>query len=138
MKRLFVVLMTILLIGCTANKEFSFSEIKLDQANSKVKGFIDSVESMNEENGNGIYLMNDKKKRYVYVNGDFLSEGKYFGTFDVKTDENSINIYLTEDSVEDTTNLPYKKLYEINADQDYEYLRVFKNGEETHIQVIGA
>ncbi|MEK5147748.1 hypothetical protein MKX53_11980 [Psychrobacillus sp. FSL K6-4615] len=125
-----------ILTGCGGNK-VTISEINLEKANDIVKNFIMDVENDEKGTGTGIYMYNDSKKRYLYLNQDFLDDGKEFGDIDIKTDENSINIYLNDISNSEGEAGTYK-LYKINVKGDYEYLKVFKNGEETHFEGIGA
>ncbi|MEK3955824.1 MULTISPECIES: hypothetical protein [Bacillales] len=125
-----------ILTGCGGNK-VTISEINLEKANDIVKNFIMDVENDEKGTGTGIYMYNDSKKRYLYLNQDFLDDGKEFGDIDIKTDENSINIYLNDISNSEGEADTYK-LYKINVKGDYEYLKVFKNGEETHFEGIGA
>lgn len=125
-----------ILTGCGGNK-VTISEINLEKANDIVKNFIMDVENDEKGTGTGIYMYNDSKKRYLYLNQDFLDDGKEFGDIDIKTDENSINIYLNDNSNSEEEAGTYK-LYKINVKGDYEYLKVFKNGEETHFEGIGA
>ena len=55
----------------------------------------------------------------------------------IKTDENSIYIYLNDISISKGEEDTYK-LYKIKIKGEYEYLKVFKNGEETHFAGIGG
>lgn len=72
-----------------------------------------------------------------YLNQDFLDDGRGFGDVDINTDENSINIYLNDTPISEEEAATYK-LYKINIKEDYEYLKVFKNGEETHFSGVGT
>jgi len=126
-----------ILTGCGESK-VTISEISLENINDKVKSFIEIVENDEKGTETGIYIYNDSKnQRYVYLNQDFLDDGKGFGDIDIKTDENSMNIYLNDISISEGEAETYK-LYKIKFKGDYEYLKVFKNGEETHIGVIGV
>lgn len=102
-----------------------------------MKNFIMDVENKEKGTGTGIYIYNDSNKRYLYLNQNFLDDGKEFGYIDIKTEGDSINIYLNDISKSDEEADPYK-LYKFNVKGDYEYLKVFKNGEETHFEGIGA
>jgi len=126
-----------ILTGCEENK-VTISEINLENANNNVKSFIESVESDEKGTETGIYIYNDSKnQRYLYLNQDFLDDERGFGDIDIKTDENSINIYLNDISISEGEGDTYK-LYKIKFKGDYEYLKVFKNGEETHFGGIGV
>lgn len=139
-KLAFLPLMLLLLVGCIGNdKELTFSEINPEKASKRVKDFITQMEINEDGTGNGIYVFNEgKDKLYLYLSQEFLEKGNTFGSFDVKEEEGSINIYLNELSDEEMTDTVQQKLYKINRPKDYEYLRVFKNGEETYIQTVGA
>ena len=126
-----------ILSGCS-NDEVSFSEVSIDKVKKDVKDFILHIETTEGDKGNGIYMFNDSGKvRYLYLNQDFLESKNGFGNIDIKIDDNSFNIYLSEDS--DVTELGDEyKLYKIKLDDVYEYMKVFKNGEETYFQTIGV
>ncbi|MFC4408945.1 hypothetical protein ACFOZY_00705 [Chungangia koreensis] len=122
--------------GCGGDK-ITISEIDLEKANDMVKNFIQNVENNLQDPDTGIYIVNDTKNRYLYLNQDFLDDGRGFGDIDIKTDENSINIYVNDVSTSDGEEDTYK-LYKIKIKGEYEYLKVFKNGEETHFAGVGA
>jgi len=135
-KLLFLILIVCgLLTGCGGNK-VTISEINLEKANDIVKSFIENVEN-DEGSDTGIYMYNDTKNRFLYLNQDFLNDERGFGDIDIKIGENSINIYLNDISISDGEEDLYK-LYKIKVKGEYEYLKVFKNGEETHFAGIGA
>ncbi|PIC83598.1 hypothetical protein [Sporosarcina sp. P1] len=135
MKKLFVLLLVMgVLVGC-GEKQLTYSEVSIDQVNADVKSFIDGIETSEEAEGNGIYMFSENEmKRYVYLNQDFLDSGKGFGDLDIRTDEDSFQIYLQQN--DEPTKDEYK-LYTITLDRTYEYMRVFKDDEETHIQLMG-
>lgn len=126
-----------ILTGCGGD-EVTISEINLENVNDNVKKFIESVEYDEKNTGNGIYIYNGSKgQRYLYLNQDFLDDSTGFGDIDIKPDENSVNIYLNDNSVSKGEAATYK-LYKIKLKGDYEYLKVFKNGEETYFEGSGA
>lgn len=119
--------------------ELTFSEINREKASANVKDFIIQMEINEDGTGNGIYILNVKKdKFYLFLSQEFLDEGKNFGSIDVKEEEDALTIYLNESPDIGQENQGMYKLYEIHRPKDYEFLRVFKNGEETHIQTVGA
>lgn len=119
--------------------ELAFSEINREKASADVKDFITQMEINEDGKGNGIYILNGKKdKFYLFLSQEFLDKGKGFGSIDVKEEEDALSIYLNESSDIGQENQETYKLYEIHRPKDYEFLRVFKNGEETHIQTVGA
>ena len=122
------------LVGC-GDKQLTYSEVSIDQVNADVKSFIDGIETSEDPKGNGIYMFEETEmKRYLYLNQDFLDSGKGFGDLDIRTDEDSFQIYLQQN--DEPTKVEYK-LYTITLDRTYEYMRVFKDDEETHIQLMG-
>lgn len=127
-------------MGCNVNDgKLTLSEINPEKASATVKDFITQMEINEDGTGNGIYILNVKKdKFYLFLSQEFLDKGKSFGSIDVKEEEDTLTIYLNERSDKGQENQVMKKLYEIHRLKDYEYLRVFKNGEETHIQTVGA
>ncbi|MDV6377880.1 hypothetical protein ORD22_06340 [Sporosarcina sp. GW1-11] len=130
-----IVLLTSVLSGCGKN-EVSFSEISIDQATRDVKDFIET--GVTTEDSNGIHIFeNASDTRYLYLDQDYLESGKGFGSLDIKTDDNAWNIYLTEED-EVTKAAESYRLYKIKLDKDYEYMRVFKNGEETYFQSVSG
>ncbi|PIC76142.1 hypothetical protein CSV74_12790 [Sporosarcina sp. P19] len=136
MRRLFVLLIIAgMLVGC-GEKQLSYSEVPIDKVNADVKSFIDLIDTADDPEGNGVYMFNETELiRYLYLNQDFLDSGKGFGDMEIRTDEDSFQIYLQEN--DEPTNDEYK-LYKITLDRTYEYMRVFKDDEETHVQLIGV
>ncbi|KQL21426.1 hypothetical protein ACFFHH_13535 [Cytobacillus solani] len=139
-KLLLLPFMLLLLMGCNVNDgKLTFSEINPEKASATVKDFITQMEINEDGTGNGIYILNVKKdKFYLFLSQEFLDKGKSFGSIDVKEEEDTLTIYLNERSDKGQENQVMQKLYEIHRPKDYEFLRVFKNGEETHIQTVGA
>ena len=134
---LLILMVCSILTGCGGDK-VTISEINFENANDNMKSFIENVENDEKGKGTGIYIYNDSKnQRYLYLNQDFLDDGRGFGDIDIKTDENSFNLYLNDISISEGESDTYK-LYKINFKGDYEYLKVFKNGEETHFGGIGV
>ena len=139
MKRALLLFLVVcgILTGCVNNK-VSVSEIDLENAKDTVKIFIEKIEEEDKGTGNGIYIYNDSKnRRYLYISQDFFDDGRGFGAIDIKTGESSVNIYLSDISIADNEADTYK-LYKIDLDKDYEYIKVFKNGEETHFASVGV
>lgn len=129
-----------MLVGCDlSTNELSVAEVHIDEVDSDVAEFVEHVTIFKEDSSNGIYIFNDTEKRYyLYLSQEFLDQGKSFGNIEVKAEEDSINIYLSDDFGKEKETTDYR-LYEINLDnQNYEYARVFKNGEETYFQISGS
>lgn len=139
MKRILLLILIVcgILTGCEGNK-VTISEINMEKVNDNVTNYINIIDNDEKSTGTGVYMYNDSKnQRYLYLNQDFLDDGRDFGDIAIKLDENSINIYLNDISIFEGEVDTYK-LYKINLKGDYEYLKVFKNGEETHFDGIGA
>lgn len=141
MRRLLVLILVIsgILSGCGHN-EISFKEVSLDKVNKNVKEFTDYIATTENDEGNGIYMFNDSEKvSYLYLTQDFLESEKHFGDLDLKLDGNSLNIYLTEDS-EAKELVDQYKLYKIKnkSKKEYDHMKIYKNGEETYFQLVGA
>ncbi|AXH99036.1 hypothetical protein DV702_04380 [Sporosarcina sp. PTS2304] len=129
-----VVLFAAIVGGCSP-KEVTVKEIKVEKGPSNVKNYVENSTTFKE--GTGIHVIQGSDdKRYVYIDQNFLDDGKGFGEMKIITDDDSWNIHLTEDEKNDPTET--YKLYKIQLDKEYEYMRVFKNGEETHFQSVGS
>jgi len=132
-----IFLVAVLTAGCSQGKP-KVSEIQMDQVSKTVKTFIEQMEEMDHTADTGIYMFNDSNGvRYLYVNQVFLDEGKGFGGVQVERNGDSLEIYLEEAPAAEQETDAYK-LYTIKAPGDYEYVKVFKNGEDTHFSAIGA
>lgn len=138
-KTLVLSFLLFILVGCNAhNGELTFSEVNPEKANANVKDFIDTVELNEDGDGNGIYVFDSGEDHYyVFLSQEYLINGNSFGEVDVKVEDRSLNIYLRDRSKQEA-NGTKQKLYEIRAKGDYEFLRVFKNGEETTIEAVGG
>lgn len=131
------ILMIVVIVNGCSNEEVTITEMDIENVKDKIESFIKEVESLEEGNESGIYLYNDSEnKRYLYLNENFLDEGEYFGDVEIQTDEDAIYIYLT-DTTMDGNEATESKLYQINMQEHKEYLKVFKNDEETHFANIG-
>lgn len=127
-----------LLVACSEEK-LTYSEVSMHDVNQKVQDLIQLMESNNEEQQKtGIYMVNKTaNERYLYVNEDFLSDGRDFGGMYVRQDGNTLNIYLNDISIENKNSDTFK-IYKIYIPVNSEYMKVFKNGEETHFDGIGT
>lgn len=137
MRRIFVLLLIIsgVLAGC-GDKEVSYKEVELDDVDKSIQEFIMGVIPGEDPESNGIYVFTeDSSYRYVYVDQDFLDSGKGFGDFEVKTDEDSFQLHLNES---DEPSEDQYRLYEITLDRQYEYMKVYKNGEETYSHAVSV
>lgn len=139
MKKILFLLLIVssILVGCSAGEE-TITEIDFKNVNDHVKSYIENIERVGSDTETGIYMYNDSKnQRYLYLNQDFLDDGRDFGDVEINADENSFNIYLNDIPISEEETVTYK-LYKIKVKEDHEYLKVFKNGEETHFAGVGV
>jgi hypothetical protein len=143
----FITLLIILIVGGVSiiryvkKDAFSAERIIIDTAkHAKVKKQIDSLCEKN-----GVFLLQSEKNNEIYLilDGSHTSlegEAPYFSNVKVTTEKDSIMIYFNEEPKNYTVGkYPEQRLvYKINTDKDYEFIKLFKNGEETHFDSIGA
>lgn len=93
--------------------------------------------------GNGVYLLNTEgdKINYLILDGSYINlgnEAPYFSAVKIENKEASIMIYFSEEmKTYPNGKYPEQRLiYKITKDKNYEYIRVFKNGEETHFDSV--
>lgn len=136
---LFMLMLSGLLTGCLfESKELSIQEVEMGDIGNRAREFFEGIEMRKTEKGNGIYIFNESENiRYIYLNQDFLELGKKFGEADILHNEDSLEIYVNDKDETEEEQDPYK-IYEIKQYEDYEYLRIFKNNEETYFQISGA
>lgn len=136
MKKILILLAACIVLAACSPKETAIKELPLDKAKGGLSDYITGIETREEEKGTGVNLyQKEENRRYLYLNEDFLNEGKNFGEVTVETDDDSIRIYTSEVEGEPSAN----KLYIIELDdRQYEYMRVYKDGEETHFANIGV
>lgn len=135
---LFMLMFSGLLTGCQLeSEELSIKEVGMSDISKRATEFFEGIEMHKMEKGNGIYIFNESENsRYIYLNQDFLEPGKMFGEADILHNEDSLEIYLS-DKDETEEELEQYKIYEIKQYEEYEYLRIFKNNEETYFHIIG-
>lgn len=126
-KRLSLIVLILLLTGC--NSDFSFSEIRIDNANDSVKEFIQYAEV---KNGNYLYL-DGEKSLYVVINGIYVNQGNdavYFSDFNVSAQHDTLNVFINQeyDSDYSNTKLKYQVLYKIKTVEKYDAINLFING----------
>ena len=101
------------------------------------KTFLCLVENNEDKDGNGIFTYKVSKDTfYLYLSPKFIAHnGKNF-TVDVKAEKDSFDIYINEFSPpkKDEDDIREYRLYKVNVEKEYEYLRVFK----IYNQVIGS
>lgn len=134
----FVIIFT--MSGCKKDSQFSFEKIKYDEADKKITNQID----MNLKS-NGVYLiyLNDKKDLYLFLNNNNYSQQEEVLEFsDVKIEAKggTITVSLNECNNKYSSDKKYvgKQLYKINKDKEYEFIKLFINGQESHFDSIGV
>lgn len=116
---------------------------KLDVNTSIYKKINDKVSKLINESG--VYLLNTGEDNVTYLILDgsdmsFKNEAPYFSDVKIENKGNSIMIYFNEylKIYQDGKYPEHILIYEIIKDKDTEYIRVFRNGEETHFDSIIA
>jgi hypothetical protein len=138
---LIILITTGIFIKMNNAKNGIFITKKLDVNTSVYKKINDKVSELIKENG--VYLLNTGEDNVTYLILDcshmsLKNEAPYFS--DVKTENkgNSIMVYFNEElKIYLDCKYPEQRLiYKITKDKRTEYVRVFKNGEETHFDSV--
>lgn len=99
---------------------------------------------------NGVYLqyldnhnLDKPKEMYFILNGSIVNlegEAPFYSNVDIKTSENEIQIYFDEEIKKYPQGKypDHKLIFKITPDKKYEYIKVFKNGQESHFDSVGA
>jgi len=141
---LIILITTGIFIKMNNAKDGIFITKKLDANTSVYKKINDKVSEPIKESG--VYLLNtgEDNVTYLILDGSHMSlknEAPYFSDVKIENKGNSIMIYFNEELkiYPDGKYPEHRLIYIITKDKDTEYIRVFKNGEETHFDsVIGA
>lgn len=140
---LLLIAMTMMLIaGCNSNSKtlsagLTYEQINIESASDKAQKFISDW--MLE---NGIYLneLSGDNTFYLFLNSSNLNEGGetlYLTNVKIEESGNRIQIAFDEKSTTDDGNdAPNLLLYKIEKHKVFDYIQVFKNGVETHFDVI--
>ncbi|ERI92341.1 hypothetical protein HMPREF1982_02323 [Clostridiales bacterium oral taxon 876 str. F0540] len=126
--------------SASKNKTFIAKEINFNTfSNKKIRI---AIEQICKDNGVFLYNLKDNAT-YLILDGshaNFKGEAPYFSDVKIEAKENSIRIYFTQE----LKNYPFGKypqqklVYKITKDKKYDYIKVFKDGVETHFDSIGA
>lgn len=135
------ILLTILLSlisGCANTPNLTYSEVTTEKLNKRVAKFI-----TDHELSNGIYIFyNNEKEIYLFLNNKNVKQGDKAGFYkDVVVEDkgDTIEISFNEYYTNDYSNVERNRLvYRIKVNKDFEYLKVYKNGKETYIDVVGS
>lgn len=140
-----LVLVILVIIGIFTKmnnvKDGTFITEKLNTDSRDYKKIIDKISGAIKENG--VYLLNTGKDNitYLILDGSYINlknEAPYFSDVKIENRENSINIYFREEmkTYPEGEYPDHRLIYKITKDKDTEYIRVFKNGEETHVDSV--
>ncbi len=99
------------------------------------------VRSAQQENGVHLYQDEENKFYYLLLNGLNMMQGDPASTFsdiEIKSENDTLNISFKEDFIKnhEGKKLANQLLYQIKLNEDYETLKLFKNGEESHFHTI--
>lgn len=113
--------------------EVSLTDMSINWAPEEVKSFVN-----NHRDENGVHLMNkdqEKNLMYVYLNASNREEDAvYYKDFDVKVED---EIYHTYEGIEQyNQDQDDQKLYKIIVEDDFEFIDLYINGEESHFKSI--
>ncbi|WP_239616813.1 hypothetical protein [Cohnella mopanensis] len=126
------------LVGC--NKAASvINEVNIEGLNKNAKIFVDNI-----KNSNGLYLFSPiDEKQYLIVSYSNVLQGeeaKFLSSINAEVQDQTLTINLEELVTQDYQDKRLKKLtiFNLGSDQEYEKIRIFKNGEETHFDLVGG
>lgn len=141
MKKILLILFCIVtLTGCNTNSSLSLSEVNKESINKDIQSFFQDVK---KENGVHLYFDNQNNSMFVYLNASNVIQDKtavYFTGFDVKSENDTINILYKSDKTSDYSNssLEHELFYKVNLDKDYEKVKLFHNGNETSFDTVSG
>jgi hypothetical protein len=144
---LVLVSIVLLIIGYNITKDFFREDVfKAEKINleadvkSKTRA---AIELLCQENG--VYLFNTGKldETYFILDGthvDLNGKAPSFSDVKIETLEDTIMIYFNEElkNYSIATSSEQKLVYKIIKDKNYNYIKLFKNGEETYFDEIGG
>lgn len=122
-------------------KDGTFSTKKIDDNTSLYKKINDKASLSIGESG--VYLLNTGEDNitYLILDGSHMSlnnEAPYFSDVKIENEGDSIMIYFNEElrAYPEGQYSGQRLIYKITNHKDAEYIKVFKNGEETHFNSI--
>jgi hypothetical protein len=128
----------IVIVGCSMNTNLVVSKENLKSADKKVKIFMDRYNDKN-----GIYSYQDgTNEMYLFLNGFNVKNGEkasYFTDIKMEVNEETLIINFNEKYTDDYENkvIDNRVLYKIKQPKNVYTIRIYKNGQETHFDVIG-
>lgn len=139
--RFVIIIISIIIIGisgCSKNTNLSFSKENLKSTDKKIKVFMERYSDKN-----GIYLFeDDTNEMYLFLNGYNVKNGdkaSYFTDIKKEVKEGILIISFIEKYTDDYKNkgIPNRVLYKIKRPKNVDTIRIYKNGQETHFDVVG-
>jgi hypothetical protein len=132
LKRLWVLASIIALLTTACSSELSLEKTEFSSVDQDVQAFMDRARKTN-----GAFLYQADRKNYLLLNGVNVIQGDPATTFsnvEVKGDGDTLNIFYDEDFIQDSEDkkLANDLLYEVKLNKDYETIKLFKNGVESH------
>ena len=140
-----IVVAILIVIGISTKinsaKDDTFSTQKLNANSNAYKKINDKVISSIKENGVFLLQTDEANVTYLILNGSHLNtENKipYFSDIKIENKEDSIIIHFSEELKPYSTdkNAENRLIYKIAKGKDYEYIKLFRNGEGTHFNTI--
>lgn len=128
------------LSGCKKNDRI-YEEVNLDSIfNAKLK---EKINELFPDNGVYLYDKPGDKGEYLILNSNqtnSLGEIALYSDVKVEIEEDTMMIYYTETMKTYTPNEEADKqfVYKIKSNKQCEYIRIYKNGEESYFDSIGA
>lgn len=120
---------------------FTTEKININTAlNNKTKN---AISQLCKDNGVFLFNLSESNVIYLILDGTHVNlngEASYFSDVKVEAKDDTIMIYFSEG----LKNYPFGKypeqklVYKITKDKNYDYIKVFKNGEESHFDGIGG
>lgn len=135
-----IIIINIILIstaGCNKNTGLKFVKENPDKAGNKIKQFTET-----HIGENGIYLYTrSKNEMYLFLNGYNVNNGEkaiYFTDIKAEVKDETLIINLNENYTDDYINkkIDNRVLYKINPPENIEFISIYKNGQETHFDVV--
>lgn len=149
----FIIFFAFFMMGCQDVEDFKYKQVDFNIEKNKnndsfqistgildrkVKDFI-----MCHLTENGIYILDEDENLYILLNGinhNPDNEILNFKDFKIESTEDSLKIKFAEEKVKDLVddNKKVQKilLYKVTKLQEFEYLKVYRNGEETFFNSI--
>lgn len=130
-------LVVLVLLGCRNYSELNYRQIKAEYAQGKAKEFVKRFGSKD-----GVFLCEDKNNTYyLLLNGVLLNQSQGaadFSDFQIVPKGNVLNISYKETYIKDYVNkkIDSKVLYRIKLHRNFNGVKLYKNGKETHFDSV--